>query len=274
MNGQQTRHGNRTAAATGVAARLVLAWVDCYTDGVSAQTAERRRDEIHSDLWEQQADAHETGRPRLAVSLSIARRAVAGVPADLLWVHTQRAASRGLPAEQKARSMNNAFRLVDRWWWVLGAAVLAAWGFAMGIGQLLEPGMPYVEGSVQAITLSALLAAGVVLRARMPRTAGALVVAGATTFAALWWMPVAMVIAVAVVIGAAVSVVRAVPRHDPLLSVLTVAGLAAVGAAPLCYVAMGYGSGALGLMWFVLAAVGTALLIAVGTPRGSAVRPA
>ena len=273
MTGRLARERTGTAAATGVAARIVLAWVDCYTGGVSAETAERRRDEIHSDLWEQQADARANGRPPIAASLSIARRAVFGAPADLLWAQTQRAASRGLPAEQKAGIMNNATRLLVRWWWVLGAAVLAAWGYTMSIGQLLEPGMPYIEGTIQGLTMSTLLAAGVVLRARMPRTAGTLVVAGAATFAMLWWAPVVMALGIVVALGAAVEVVRLMARRDAGVGTLAAIGLVAVAATPIGYAALGYESGALGLMWLVLGAVGVALLIAAGAPRAHTVQP-
>ena len=273
MNGQLAPERNRTVAATGVAARIVLAWVDCYTGGVSAPAAERRRDEIHSDLWEQQADARANGSPQIAVSLSIARRAVFGVPADLLWVQTQRAASRGLPAEQKARSMNTATRIAARWWWVLGAAVLAVWGYAMSVGQLLEPGMPYIEGTIQGLTMSTLLVAGIVLRAPMPRTAGTLVVAGAATFAALWWSPIVMAIGIAVVLGAGVSTVRLIAGRDAGLAVLAAVGLIAVAAVPIGYASLGFGAGAVGLMWFVLGAVGVALLIAAGAPRSHTVHP-
>jgi len=253
---------------------MVLAWVDCYTGGVSAETAERRRDEIHSDLWEQQADARANGRPPLAVSLSVARRAVFGAPADLLWVQTQRAASRGLPAEQKAGSMNNATRLLVRWWWVLGAAVLAAWGYTMSIGQLLEPGMPYIEGTIQGLTMSTLLVAGIVLRARFPRVAGTLVVAGAAAFAMLWWAPLVMAIGIVVVVGAAVEVVRLTAHRDAGLAALASVGLVAVAATPIGYAALGYDSGALGLMWFVLGDVGVALLVATGMARTPTARPA
>lgn len=259
MTGHAARERDRTTA-TGVAVRMVLAWVDCYTGWVSAEAAERRREEIHSDLWEQQADARANGAPRLTATLSIARRAAAGAPADLLWVHTQRAASRGLPAEQKARSMNNTVRLLSRWWWVLGAAVVSAWGLAMSTGQLLQPGMPYLEGTIQGFVTALLLASGVVLRARMPRTAGVLVVAGGSMYAILWWAPLVMAVAIAVVVGAAVEVLRSVPRPDVGRITLAASGLLAVGITPIGYVMVGYDAGAIGLTWFAAAAAGTALV--------------
>ena len=176
MTGQSTRERIGRAEATGLVAQLVRGWVEFYTGGVSAPAAERRRDEIHSDLWEQQAFARETGVPPLAVAFSVARRAVIGIPADLLWVHTERAALRSLPAEQKARTaMNSVTRFAAHWWWVLGAAVLSAIVLTMGIQQLLAPGMPYLEGTIQALTVGSLLAAGVILKAKMPRTAAALI---------------------------------------------------------------------------------------------------
>ena len=272
VRGQIARERPGTTAS-GLAARVVLAWVDCYTGWVSAETAERRRAEISSDLWEQQADARDTGAPPFAASLSIARRAALGAPADLLWVQTQRAASRGLPAEQKARSMNTATRLLARWWWVLGAAVLAAWGFTMATGQLLQPGMPYLEGTIHAYLTSTAMVIGVVLRARMPRTAATLIAAGAVTFASLWWAPAAMIIGAAVVIGGMTEVVRRTPRLDPLRAIVAVVGVLAIGAAPMLWGLLGYESGPWGLSSFALAAVGTALVVSTGTRGRSAAGP-
>ncbi|KHK97758.1 hypothetical protein LK09_09625 [Microbacterium mangrovi] len=274
MNGQLAPQRRRTTAATGVAARMVLAWVDCYTSGVSTQAAERRRAEIHSDLWEQQADARANGRPPSAVSLSIARRAVFGAPADLLWVRKQRAASRGLPTEQKARSMNIATRLIVRWWWAFGAALLAAWGLTQSIGQLLEPGMPYLAGTIQGLTVSTLLIAGIALRRWMPRTAAALVVAGGATFAMLTWAPVVMAIGILVVLGAGAEVVRLTAQGDPGRVAAVVGGLIAIGATPIGYAVAGHDAGAVGLLWFALGAAGVALLIAAGAHRTTGMRAA
>ncbi|MCH6230458.1 hypothetical protein MK786_06875 [Microbacterium sp. CFH 31415] len=258
------------AATTGFAVRLVRAWVGFYTGWVSAPAAERRRDEIHSDLWEQQAYAREIGTPPIAVSFSIARRAASGIPADLLWVHTERAALRSLPAEPKATIMNSVLRFSSRWWWVLGAAVLSAIILSMGIGQLLEPGMPYLEGSVQAIIVGGMLAAGVILKARMPRTAAALIVAGAATPACLWWAPIVMTIGIAVLLGSMIDLVRRFAQGDVLLGALAAVGALGVGAALVGYVWVGFDAGVTGLLWFAAAFAGVATLLAVAKARPAA----
>jgi hypothetical protein len=265
--------GERTGrVATGVAEQLVRGWVDFYTGWVSAETAERRRAEIHSDLWEQQAYARETGAPRIAVSLSLTRRAVTGAPADLLWVHKERAAARSLPAQQKAREMNSVQRFALRWWWALGAAVLAAVGFTMSIGQLLQPGMPYLDGTIHAFVASALVASGIVLRARLPRVATALTVGGAFSFAALWWAPVVMVIGIAVVIGAGAEFLRLLTPRDAVRTSLAVGGLLAIGIGPVGLGWAGFDAGVLGLGWLVVAAAGAAILIVVGDSRSRIAR--
>ncbi|WP_426322679.1 hypothetical protein [Microbacterium sp. E-13] len=267
MTGQPVREHTGEPTATGVAAELVRGWVELYTGWVSAPAAERRRAEIRSDLWEQQAHAREVGAPRIAVSLSIARRATLGIPADVLWVHKQRAATRSQPADKKARTMNSVTRFAARWWWALGAAVLAAVIFTMGLGQLLEPGMPYLEGSIQAIVVSFLLAAGVVLKARMPRTAAALIVAGAATPAVLWWAPLIMVLGIAVELGALADLVRRLAQGDLVLGALSAVGGLALGAAVVGYAWLGSGAGPVGLMWLAAAGVGVAILLTVAHAR-------
>lgn len=70
-------------------------WVDRYTAALPAPVADRRRSEIRSDVWEHRAWATttQTAPPRVAVS--IVRRVVVGIVADLWWRRTQLAAARG-----------------------------------------------------------------------------------------------------------------------------------------------------------------------------------
>ncbi|WP_214467378.1 hypothetical protein [Microbacterium flavescens] len=262
------------AATTGIAVQLVRGWVDCYTGWVSAPAAERRRDEIHSDLWEQQAYAREIGTPPVAVAFSIARRAASGIPADLLWVHTERAALRSLPSEPKATIMNSVLRFTSRWWWVLGAAVLVAFILPMSIGQLLQPGMPYLEGTIQGFVVSALLLSGITLKARRPRTAAALVVAGAATPAVLYWAPLIMALGIAVLLGAAVDLVRRLAHRDARLASVASVGVVAIAASLIGYTVAGSNAGALGLMWSAGAIAGVATLVAVANARPATSRAA
>lgn len=268
MTGQLTREHIGRAEATGLVAQLVRTWVDFYTGWVSAPAAERRRDEIHSDLWEQQTFAREMGVAPFAVAVSIARRAALGVPADLLWVRTERAALRSLPAEQKARTaMNSVTRFAAHWWWVLGAAVLSAIVLTMGIRQLLEPGMPYLEGTIQALTVGSLLAAGVILKAKMPRTAAALIAVGASSPATLYWAPIVMALGILVLLGSTVDLVRRMARNDVVLGALTAVGVLAIDATMVGYVWVGFDAGPVGLLWFAGAIAGAVMLYTVSRTR-------
>ncbi len=249
-------------AATDIA-RL---WVDCYTGWVGAEASERRRAEIESDLWEQRADARARNIRPVAVRFSIARRVIAGIPADLLWVHTQRLAARGRPAERKARLMTALRQLAATWWWTLAATTLAVLYVWIGAGNLAMPGTPYLEGTIQAFTLAALILAGVALQRTTPRLAAALAVAGGLSGIAIWWSPVIQVFALATCVGATMLALR----HTATAGARTmaVAGLVVVGLAPLGFVLVGqlpltpmHG------LALVVALAGTALLVASGRTR-------
>jgi cytochrome b6-f complex iron-sulfur subunit len=67
------------------AAAVVLRWARTYTRRLPPGLAEERRNELASDLWEQQALATQDGTPAWQAATSILRRMVAGMPADLVW---------------------------------------------------------------------------------------------------------------------------------------------------------------------------------------------
>lgn len=252
----------RDAAAR--AAVLARRWVRGYTAWVGAEAAERRRAEIASDVWEQRAHERERGTAPATVAFSIAGRVIAGIPADLTWVHTQRLAMRGLPADRKARTMNALGNVIFRWWWVLGAAALAA----MGIIALLSTDRDLQRTQVTIIV--AALISGVGLRQFLPRTAATLIVFGAAVPALLVWAPGVMVIGIATLVGAAIEVVR-------LTSGTTARALAVLGL--LALIGAWFWVGAAGLsapeglgplVPLVLAAGGVALLVATGVKRRTA----
>jgi hypothetical protein len=241
-------------------------WVDYYTGWVAAEASERRRAEIESDLWEQRADACARNLPPSAVRLSIARRVIAGIPADLLWVHTQRLAARGRPAERKARLMTAFRRFAATWWWTLAAATLAGLYIWTGAGNLATPGMPYLDGTIQAFTLAALILAGVALQRTTPRVAAALAVAGALSGVTIVWSPVIQILAVTVCTGATILAMR--QTSGTAARTLTAAGLFVVGLAPVVFVLLGQlPITRLHGLALVAALAGTALLIASGRPR-------
>lgn len=244
---------------------IARTWVDCYTGLVGTEASERRRAEIESDLWEQRADASARNLPPWAVRFSIARRVIAGMPADLLWVHTQRLAARGRPAERKARPMTAFLRLAATWWWTLTAATLAALYLWIGGGNLAMPGMPYLDGTIQAFTLATLILAGVALQRTTPKAAAALAMAGALSGVAISWAPLIQILAVATCTGAVILALR----HTVGAPARTLAagGLLVVGLAPLVFVLLGRGVTPLHGLAVVAALAGSALLFASGRTR-------
>ena len=72
-----------SATLSVVAAALVRAWAWIYTSGTPGFVREGRRQEIESDLWEQQRDLAGESDVRVAAHLVI--RLLAGIADDLLW---------------------------------------------------------------------------------------------------------------------------------------------------------------------------------------------
>jgi len=260
MSGHASAHGSEQDAGA-LAAAMTCRWVRGYTAWVGAEAAERRRAEIASDVWEQRADARERGAAPATAAFSIAGRVVAGIPADLMWVRTQRLAMRGQPANRKVLTVNTLGHIAARWWWVLGAAVLAvlaAVALLIGDADLQR---------AQVASIVALLVAGVALRQFLPRTAASLIVVGATIPAMLIWAPWLMIIGIATLIGAAIEVVRLTRGRAG--RVLAVVGLVSVIGGFVWMGASGVtGPGNLGL-WgpIVLGVGGIALLVATGVRR-------
>lgn len=62
-----------------MAAAFARGWTAVYTIGLASETRARRREEIASDLWDQQHDGAAAGAG------SVAARVVCGMPADLVW---------------------------------------------------------------------------------------------------------------------------------------------------------------------------------------------
>jgi len=256
--GAPARGGGRDAGA--MAASMTRRWVRGYTAWVGAEAAERRCAEIASDVWEQRADARERGLAPATAAFSIAGRVVAGIPADLMWVRTQRLAMRGQQANRKALTMNTFGHLAARWWWVLGAAVLAILGVvALVIGDADLQRM-------QVGIIVALLVAGIALRQFLPRTAATLIVIGAGIPAVLIWAPWVMIIGIATLLGAAIEVVRL--TRGPVGRALAGLGLVSV----MCgYLLLGSGLSGPGIIgpWapLLLGILGIAALVATGVRR-------
>ena len=215
----RTARDDRIAATAAAVARR---WVRWYSGLVGTEAAERRRAEIESDLWEQQSDARETGTRSSIVAGAIALRVVGGVPDDLIWVRTQRLAMRGQRADRKASAMNSHASSPARWWWVAGAAVLAAIYFGAGIDNLIADYGPLPRSAAACFSYLAILIAGIACRVKVPRLSGVLIAAGALPTLAAYWAPPLMIFGVAIAIGALIEVARrsaagALPRAGAVL---------------------------------------------------------
>ena len=75
----------RLETTPGIAAGLVLLWVQIYTAGLSGEIRERRVGQIYSDLWEHYSDRNEQGASPAVIGLEAIGRAARGAAADLFW---------------------------------------------------------------------------------------------------------------------------------------------------------------------------------------------
>jgi hypothetical protein len=173
--------------ATDRTAALVLRWVGVYTRRLDPEVSASRRAELASDLWEQGAHGRRVGAPDSVVALSILRRAVAGVPADLLWRRQQLATARGRPARARRRpAASTRARALARGWWVALAAlfvplyVLGAFGI-MNLDTSTDPWWPKIwyTGALVMVVGAVLIAAGILAR-RWARATGDVLIAVGT----------------------------------------------------------------------------------------------
>ncbi|WP_243075579.1 hypothetical protein [Microbacterium sp. SS28] len=230
----------RDERAAEAAASIARGWVRWYSGFVGAEASERRRAEIESDLWEQRADARQRGARPMAAAVSIASRVVGGVPHDLLWVRTQRLTMRGLQAERKAIPVNPLDHTLSRWWWVAGAAVLAAIFLGAGIDNLTADYGPLPGSAAQCFAYMSVLIAGIACSYKAPRTSAALIAPMGLVTVVAWWAPPLVAFGIAIAVGAIIQLVRLsatgfLPRAGAVLGALLlgVAAVApAIGASP------------------------------------------
>jgi hypothetical protein len=159
-----------------LAARVVRRWVRRYTRGLDPAVREVRRAEIESDVWEHRREAAAAGlRPR-QTGLEILARMVLGMPADIGWRRAMpRAEELGVEAD-----MDNRIPTV---WMVPAAIVAAGLNLVLGIAGW-DPGWIPPQPSVDpfAVVLVVVGVAGligVVLRNRLPKVSGLLMLSGA-----------------------------------------------------------------------------------------------
>lgn len=185
------------------AATFAAWWVRRYTARVGAEAAEGRRAEIASDVWEQCAHGRSVGAPSHAVALSIVRRVVGGVPADLVWSRQQR--SRGRPPGREVE-MSRYHR-----WWTAAAAAVALFYVVLIVQD------PTVRSTLAALCTVTVLA-GIGVRPRNRAVGDVLLVVGvAPAVVAVWFWPVAVAALVVVVCAVTdLADARTLRRAEPL----------------------------------------------------------
>jgi hypothetical protein len=173
--------------ATDRTTALVLWWVAVYTRSLDPAVATRRQAELASDLWEQRAHARQVGAPAPLVALSVLRRALTGVPADLRWRQHQLAAAHGRPRRQRrwpvASTRTRA--LARTWWLVLAGLFIPLYGYgAVGIMNFdtsTDPWWPklWYTGALVMLGSAVLIAAGLLARRWARATGDVLIAVGA-----------------------------------------------------------------------------------------------
>ena len=211
--------GNRTPTA----GRLCRAWVRLYTRKLPDAEAQRRREEIESDLFEHAVDAQLAAVGTQRLNAEILARVLVGVPADLSWrratrqPHT-RLALGGIamsPSKSTQRRLLNSLGVL---------VILFAWSTPIALmGFWLFDEVPNTDVSWQMRTFfvgvpliaSIALAIGLKIQSHSPRRALHLIVGGALGPAVwIWFLPIYAPIMIAV-IALAISIT---PRKNAKLA--------------------------------------------------------
>jgi hypothetical protein len=157
---------------------VARSWTAIYTRGLPAELAERRREEIGSDLFEHASFAGVTP----AQQVHVLGRVLWGIPADLSWRRAARAsrerrlATGGTMTLQKSMSISATAVTAIYLWFALGFAFGGYWG--------------------SLLTLAGAILIGVGLRVRdeHPRPSTVLFIVGSLLgVASAFWMAVLLV---------------------------------------------------------------------------------
>lgn len=171
-----------TAGATW-ADRACAGWVGLYTRGLPPEIAERRREELRSDLFEHAAVAG----PGPAHQADVLGRVLWGIPADLSWRRAARA-----PQERRLETgVNMNLRKTTTVLVGLAAAFFVWLGVGVWVGVGGEEGSDAggVRYGLPLLVAAAVMAYALRCRDEAPRRSTVLiVVAAATPVAVLYWM--------------------------------------------------------------------------------------
>ncbi len=238
------------------AAAFARWWVDRYTAPLPAEVADRRRAEIRCDVWEQRAWAARTDASPVAVAVSITRRVLAGMAADLYWWRAQQAAARGRSASSSAAMWS----WTRRTWWQALAVLLGGLEVGTGVSTPFED--PTTGGLTAGVITAAaglLVLVGVAVRRGRRAHGDVMIAVGVLPVVPWYWTYVFPITGVIVVAAALVdaadaqpSRTAALPRADDRVRVVLVAALIVALAAG---VVIGSASRAVVLIAPVLAAL-------------------
>lgn len=169
-----------------VAAQLTRTWVAMYTAGLPEELACTRRDEIESDLWEQEAVGGLSNGEALA-------RLVLGMPADVTWRLEQRSSQ---TENIRKKGKRGIVSTTTQWAFVGGACLMAAFTVfvtslvAFGFGESYFAGVdiPRPLWMVWGVAAGGLILAGVRVLSTSPVRGGGLVLLGALPMSTLlYW---------------------------------------------------------------------------------------
>jgi hypothetical protein len=206
-----------TTTRTQPAGLFCRMWVRAYTRKLPEDEAQRRRDEIESDLFEHALEAQYAGVGNQRFNAEVLARVLVGVPADLSWRRATRQphprlALGGTPMQL---SKSTSTRLL---YGLAGLVFLYAW---MGVtaSLFMEPDPDEISGTqklfwmgVPAASTVALIV-GLAIRSKNPRRGLHLIIVGAIGPALWYWiLPLYAPVMIAL-IALAVSLT---PRKDRL----------------------------------------------------------
>lgn len=159
-----------------------VAWLHCYTRCVGPEAGSRRRGEVGSDVFEQQASG--------GGSRAIAYRLLTGVPADLAWVRSERRRETSVvPGPDLA--------------WAYGVGLVAAFLAAATAVLLTQDGRPHAEQAFVIGPAVVCLVAALLVRYAAPPVAAALVLVGVLPCVLAAWLPGLLGLVALLAVGAA-----------------------------------------------------------------------
>ena len=162
--------------------RIARSWAALYTRGLPEDTAERRREEICSDLFEH---AHEAGITP-AQQVDVLGRVLWGIPADLSWRRAARAPRERRLATGEPMTLKKTTTVV--------VIAYAIFNLAAGLGVLTGAGAEDGDAgswqwSLPMVAGAAMLAGALRYRDDAPRLTTVLMIVGAAApMVTMFWM--------------------------------------------------------------------------------------